>query len=63
VEKELRYVLSRQEAAPEIVPIIIEAPAPLPPPDYLKTLHFNDKIMYLIKVEEEGRRQQAQPDK
>lgn len=63
VEKELRYVLSRKEAAPDIVPIIIEAPAPLPPPDYLKSLHFNDKIMYLIKVEEEGRRQQAQPDK
>ena len=62
VEKELRYVLSRQEAAPEIVPIIIEAPPPLPPPDYLKSLHFNDKIMYLIKVEEE-RRQEAQPDK
>lgn len=63
VEKELKYVLSRQEAAPEIVPIIIEAPPPLPPPDYLKSLHFNDKIMYLIKVEEEGRRQEAQPDK
>jgi hypothetical protein len=61
VEKELRYVLSRKEGAPEIVPIIIEAPAPLPPPDYLKSLHFNDKIMYLIKVEEE-RGQQAQPD-
>jgi TIR domain-containing protein len=61
VEKELRYVLSRKEAAPEIVPIIIEAPAPLPPPDYLSSLHFNDKIMYLIKVEEE-RREDAQPN-
>jgi hypothetical protein len=54
-------VLSRKEDAPEIVPIIIEAPPPLPPPDYLKSLHFNDKIMYLIEVEE-GRRQQAQHD-
>jgi hypothetical protein len=62
VEKELRYVLSRKESAPDIVPIIIEAPPPLPPPDYLKSLHFNDKIMYLIEVEE-GRRREAQPEK
>jgi hypothetical protein len=60
VEKELRYALSRKEAAPAIVPIIIETPAPLPPPDYLQSLHFNDKIMYLIKVEEDARRNAAQ---
>jgi hypothetical protein len=62
VEKELRYVINRREDAPEIVPIIIEVPPPLPPPDYLKSLHFNDKIMYLIKMEEESRKE-AQPDK
>jgi hypothetical protein len=59
VEKEVRYALSRKggkdEAAPEILPVIIEGPPVVPPPDDLKMLHFNDTFMYFIKAEEATR--------
>ncbi|HKR21091.1 MAG TPA: toll/interleukin-1 receptor domain-containing protein, partial [Pyrinomonadaceae bacterium] len=53
VMKEVRYALERKGvdefAAPEIVPIIIEGPPPVPPPDELKHIHFNDAFIYFIK--------------
>jgi hypothetical protein len=59
VEKEVRYALSRKgghdEAAPEILPVIIEGPPVVPPPDDLKMLHFNDTFMYFIKADEATR--------
>jgi hypothetical protein len=59
VEKEVRYALTRKggqdEAAPEILPVIIEGPPVVPPPDDLKMLHFNDTFMYFIKADEATR--------
>ena len=57
VEKEVRHALSkkgdREDAPPEIVPVIIEGPPLVPPPPYLADLHFNDKFLYFIRVEDE----------
>src|SRR5260370_258705 len=59
VGKELQYALSRKggsdEAPPEIVPVIIEGPPVVPPPDSLQALHFNDGLLYFIKAEEAAR--------
>jgi hypothetical protein len=56
VKKEVAYALERKagkdEAAPEIVPVIIEGPPPAKPAKQLGFLHFNDKFMYFIKGEE-----------
>jgi hypothetical protein len=56
VKKEIDYARSRQagkdEAPPEIVPILIEGPPPPKPPEELSFLHFNDKFLYFIKAEE-----------
>jgi hypothetical protein len=48
VIKEAEYALKRQGIGdvPDIVPVILEDP-PLPPPS-LATIHFNDRIHYLI---------------
>ena len=52
VMKEVRYALEKKGedklAAPEIVPVIIEGPPPVPPPDELKDIHFNDAFIYFI---------------
>jgi hypothetical protein len=52
VMKEVRYALEKKGtdklAAPEIVPVIIEGPPPVPPPDELKDIHFNDTFIYFI---------------
>ncbi|HEV7858723.1 MAG TPA: TIR domain-containing protein [Pyrinomonadaceae bacterium] len=59
VEKEVRYALNRKgghdEAAPEILPVIIEGPPVVTPPDDLKMLHFNDTFMYFISADEATR--------
>ncbi|MGV0103908.1 TIR domain-containing protein [Nostoc sp. DSM 114160] len=52
VLKEVLYALERQGSdglrSPEIIPVIIEGPPPVPPPPELQNLHFNDKLLYLI---------------
>jgi TIR domain len=52
VMKEVRYALqkkgSNKFAPPEIVPIIIEGPPPVPPPVELRDIHFNDVFIYFI---------------
>jgi TIR domain len=54
VMKEIRYALERKGtdrwAAPEIVPVIIEGPPPVPPPAELKDIHFNDQFIYFINA-------------
>ena len=56
VKKEIVYAIKRkagnEEAAPEIVPVIIEGPPVIKPPEDLSFLHFNDKFMYFISAEE-----------
>lgn len=56
VRREVLYALEHRRGedgqAPAIKPVIIEGPPPVPPPDELKGLHFNDKIMYFIFVED-----------
>lgn len=57
VEKEVRHALGKKgdnyHAPPEIVPVIIEGPPPVAPPSYLAAVHFNDKFLYFIRVEDE----------
>ncbi|HWS86200.1 MAG TPA: TIR domain-containing protein [Pyrinomonadaceae bacterium] len=64
VVREVVYALcekrGRQEAPPEIMPIPIEGPPIVPPPQYLDDLHFNDPMLYLITAEEAARRAPAQ---
>jgi hypothetical protein len=52
VQKEIRYAIDRKtvdpKALPDIVPIIIEGPPPVPPPAELAHLHFNDHRIYLM---------------
>ncbi|MBE9227214.1 toll/interleukin-1 receptor domain-containing protein [Phormidium sp. LEGE 05292] len=54
VLKEVLYALERQGKdglqPPEIIPVIIEGPPLVSPPDELQHLHFNDKILYLIAM-------------
>jgi hypothetical protein len=51
VTKEVLYAIKRQAgkdgALPEIKPVILEVPPPKPP-EGLSSIHFNDKISYLI---------------
>ena len=53
VAREIDYALRRKGgdelAEPEIVPIIIEGPPPVPPPPALRHLHFDDPLMYFIQ--------------
>ncbi|HKO44461.1 MAG TPA: toll/interleukin-1 receptor domain-containing protein [Pyrinomonadaceae bacterium] len=55
VMKEIRYALGRKGpdrlAAPEIVPVIIEGPPPVPPPAELKDIHFNDRLIYFMNAQ------------
>ncbi len=52
VRKEIQYALERkagnEAAPPEIVPIIIEGPPPVPAPPELAALHFNDPFLDFI---------------
>ena len=62
VIREAEYALSRHEGsaeeAPDVIPIVIEGPPVIPPPDSLKKIHFNDPISYIIAgIEAEKRGQ------
>lgn len=50
VQKEIQYALKRKQgndfAPPRIIPVIIEGPPPVPPPEDLKHIHFNDYLTY-----------------
>jgi len=52
VGKEWRYALARKGPAeispPDIIPVIIEGPPPVPPPPELEHLHFNDHLIYFM---------------
>ena len=55
VNKEIAYALERigkqtppESARPDIQPILIEGPPPPKPPDSLRSLHFNDRFLYMI---------------
>jgi len=52
VLKEVTYALARKGnddfAPPEIRPVIIEGPPPVPPPPELAHLHFNDRLLYFM---------------
>jgi hypothetical protein len=56
VLKEARYALARKHgdamAPPDILPVLLEGPPPVPPPDDLKHLHFNDRLLYFMKTPE-----------
>ena len=50
VIKEAEYALEKfndsEGATPDIVPIMLEGPPPVAPPEKLKAIHFNDPILY-----------------
>ena len=52
VRREIDHALVRQAASkeelPDIRPIVLEGPPPPEPPDELKHLHFNDRLMYVL---------------
>jgi hypothetical protein len=52
VLKEVLYALERQGKdelnSPEIIPVIIEGPPIVSPPEELQHLHFNDKLLYFM---------------
>ena len=53
VRREALYALSRKggndSAPPEIKPVIIEGPPPVPPWPELERVHFNDKLLYFLQ--------------
>jgi hypothetical protein len=51
VEREWRYGLQRNGDG-FIRPVPIEGPPPVAPPEELRHLHFNDKVLYLLAEEE-----------
>lgn len=52
VIREVRYAVSRKrgddDAPPEILPVIIEGPPVVPPPEELAHLHFDDRLLYFM---------------
>ena len=51
VMREVRYALELKQddlSPPEIIPVLIEGPPPVPPPEELAHLHFNDYFLYLM---------------
>ena len=55
VMDEVSYAMSRKNGddsnPPAIIPVIIEGPPPVTPPEELSHLHFNDYLMYLKRRE------------
>ncbi|MDQ3906788.1 MAG: toll/interleukin-1 receptor domain-containing protein [Acidobacteriota bacterium] len=53
VLEEVRYAISRKGgddlSPPEILPVILEGPPPVEPPQELAHLHFDDYFVYLLK--------------
>ena len=49
VEAEWRYALS-QKGLSGIEPVPIEPPSLCPPPEELRSKHFNDKLLYIINA-------------
>ncbi|HKS29178.1 MAG TPA: toll/interleukin-1 receptor domain-containing protein [Pyrinomonadaceae bacterium] len=56
VRKEVEYAIKRRADKelpdPEIIPVIIEGPPAVKPPQELSYLHFNDKLIYFINTAE-----------
>lgn len=56
VRKEIEYAIKLKSgehaSGPEIIPVIIEGPPAVRPPEELSFLHFNDKLMYFINSRE-----------
>lgn len=54
VMKEVRYAIARKDGQdanpPEIMPVILEGPPPIVPPEDLQAFHFNDKLRYFMDV-------------
>ena len=52
VLREADYALERQgrdaEGLPAIIPVIVEGPPVIPPPERLAHLHFNDRLLYFM---------------
>ncbi len=50
VLKEAQHALERQgmTGQPDIVPVILEGPPPVLPPESLRVIHFDDRIRYFI---------------
>jgi hypothetical protein len=52
VLEEVRYAIKRKGdeelAPPEILPVLIEGPPPVEPPEELAHLHFNDRLLYFM---------------
>jgi hypothetical protein len=46
--------VGRAAGGADIVPIILEGPPPVPPPDSLRNIHFNDVIHCLIAAPRKG---------
>jgi hypothetical protein len=64
VEREIKYAIERkggkEDAAPEILPVILEGPPNVCPPAYLAEYHFNDRFVYFIDAEEAKRQKVAE---
>ena len=56
VRREAQYALERQHASadgePDLIPLILEGPPPPAPWPELSGLHFNDKLIYLVRIEQ-----------
>ena len=56
VQREVAYALDRQrtnpDALPAIVPVILEGPPVVPPPENLAHLHFNDRLIYFMRPDD-----------
>ena len=69
VNKEIAYALERigkqtppKSARPDIQPILIEGPPPPKPPNSLRSLHFNDRFLYMIAAIENRPRLRPRPE-
>jgi hypothetical protein len=55
VQKEIRYALQKKQgndlAPPKIIPVLIEGPPPVSPPEELLHIHFNDYRTYFSESE------------
>lgn len=64
VMKEVEYAVKRRADKelpdPEIIPVIIEGPPAVKPPEELSHIHFNDKLIYFINTAETLQQQPGQ---